>query len=158
MRRNLLRVLQKRAHSSRTALLKCMIDKLSEDHTQELQLASSAQHILQDEEFKKVDSNTINYDVALAKVKSDTEFDVTFVKSALTSVFFDAAFLELDGIVQHTMMTSASKIYRHLSSPNSPIISNSTVVNLINKYIELVPVHHASILTMLNVNKNMQDK
>ena len=95
-----------------------------------------------------MDTNTIHYDAALAKVKSDTEFEVTFAKGALTSVVFDAAFLELDGIVQHTMMTAAFKIYRHLSSPNSPIISNSTAVNLVNKYMERVTVHHASVLNV----------
>ena len=45
MRRNLIRALQRRAESSRMGLLKCMLDELSGDHAQSLQLVIAAQQL-----------------------------------------------------------------------------------------------------------------
>ena len=55
-------------------------------------------------------------------------------------------------------MTAASKMYGHFSSPNSPVISNEKVFNLVQKYIQLMPVYYASILTMLNVDRKVNNK
>ena len=56
------------------------------------------------------------------------------------------------------MMNDASKIYGNFISPNSTIISNSKVMNLVEKFIQLIPVHHATIMTMLNIDKKVKDK
>ena len=158
MKRNLLRTLTRRAATSRGAILKCMLDELSGDHAQSLQLATSAQRILQLEGKTSVDTLLIIYDAALVKVKLDKDLGIEFAKGALPNVGFDSALMELNDIVQNIMMTAASKMYGHFCSPNSPIISNSTVVYLVETYMELVPVHHAAILTMLNVDKKIRDK
>ena len=44
-------------------------------------------------------------------------------------------------------------MYRYFVSLNTLILSNNGVLKLIVKYKELMPVHHASILSMLNVDK-----
>ena len=63
MRRNLLRVLQRRALRLMVALLKCMLDEFTGDHAQSLQLPTSAQQIIQLEETKKIDNSKVDYDV-----------------------------------------------------------------------------------------------
>ena len=108
------------------------------------------------EDDKKGDNLSINYNVALEKVKSYKDLGVKFAISALTNTGFESAFLELNCIFQNTMMKAASVMYVHFLSPNSPIISNRTVVILVEKYIELVPVHYSVILTMLNVRKEQR--
>ena len=45
MRRNLTRALQRRSESTRMALLKCMLDEVSGDHAQTLQLSMMAQQM-----------------------------------------------------------------------------------------------------------------
>lgn len=154
-----MRVLQRRVSSSRMPLLKCMLDEFTGDHAQSLQLATSPQQIIQAEETKKVDSFNVDYAAVIVKVKNDNSLGVRFAKSILTSVGYDSALLELNGIVKNTMMTAASKMYGYFSSPiNSLVISNENIFKLVQKYIELIPVHHASILTMLNVDKKVKDK
>ena len=70
----------------------------------------------------------------------------------------ESLLLKLDTIVQNEMMTAISSTYGYFISPNAPIISNAAVLRLVNKYMDLMPVHHASILTMLNVDKKVKDK
>ena len=43
-------------------------------------------------------------------------------------------------------------------SPNSPIVSNEAVVGLVDRYKVLMPVHHVSIPTILNVDKKLKTK
>ena len=56
------------------------------------------------------------------------------------------------------MSCAVASTYGQFGSPNSPIISNTAVLGLVKQYIELMPVHHASILTMLNVDKKVKYK
>ena len=158
MRRNLLRVLQRRASSTRMSLLKCMLDEFTGDHAQSLQLAMSAQQIIQLEETKKIENTKVDYDVVFSQVKKDNKLGVRIVKNALTTIGYESALLQFNSVVQNTMMTAVSKMYGHFSSPNSPIISNSQVFDLVQKYIELMPVHHAAIMTMLNADQKVKDK
>lgn len=52
------------------------------------------------------------------------------------------------------MIIVVSEMYGYFCSPNSPIFSNHDLLGLVNKYKELIQVHHTSILTMLNADKN----
>ena len=158
MKRNILRVLQRRTSSTRMSLLKCILDELYGDYAQLLQLATSVHQIMQVDEGKKVDSSAVSYDFILSDMKNNNELSARFAKNVLTSVGYEAALLELNSIIQHTMMTAVSKCYGHYSSPNSPVISSKTVIELVNKYKDLMPVHHDGILTMLNVDKKVVDK
>ena len=56
------------------------------------------------------------------------------------------------------MMLAVSRSYGYFILHNAPIISNEVVLSLVNKYMELMPVHHVSILTILNVDNKMKDK
>ena len=94
-----MRALRWRASSSRMALLKCMLEEFTGDNAQSLQLATSAQRIIQAEETKTVESLNMDYDAVLVKVKNDTHLGVRFSKGALTSVGYESALLELNGIV-----------------------------------------------------------
>ena len=157
MRRNLVRALQRRGKKSRMGLLKCMLDELSGDHAQSLQLATMAQNLLSDD-TEKTSSSEVKHSTIMSMVVSDKLLGCEVVKKALTYTGYEASLVKLNGIVQNLMCCAVSSTYGQFGSPNSPIISNTAVLGLVKQYIELMPVHHASILTMLNVDKKVKDK
>ena len=57
MRRNLIRVLQKRGKATRMPLLKYMLKELHGDHSQSLQLATVAQTLIKDDEAEQSKKN-----------------------------------------------------------------------------------------------------
>ena len=150
--RNLIRALQRRGKKSRMELLKCMLDELSGDHAQSLQLATMAQQLMSDD-TEKTTSSEVNHSAIMSMVVSDKILGAKVVKKSLTYTGNEVSLLKLKNIVQTLMNCAVSSTYGQFASPNSPIISNTGVLGLVKQYIELMPVHHASILIMLNVEK-----
>ena len=91
-------------------------------------------------------------------ISADTKLGAKLANKALTYTGYDSALLELNSIVQTVLMHDVSCTFGLFSSPNSPVVSNEAVIGLVDRYKVLMPVHHASILTMLNVNNKIKDK
>ena len=68
MRRNLIRVLQKRGKATRMPLLKCMLKELHGDHSQSLQLATVAQTLIKDDEAEQSKKTDQDRSVLLSMV------------------------------------------------------------------------------------------
>ena len=158
MMKNLAWVLQRRGNVSIMSLLKYMLNKLHYDRTKTLQLATIVTELLKDDSV--VINKILDPDrsVLLTMVGFDTTLDSLVTKNALTYNGYESSLLELNGIVQREMMGAVSNMYGCFVSPNLPILLNVTVLKLVQKYIELMPVHHAYILTMLNADKKVKDK
>lgn len=55
-------------------------------------------------------------------------------------------------------MNAVSKMYGHFFPLNSLVISNTKIFDLVQKYIALMMIHHATVLTMLNVDRKVKNK
>ena len=93
-----------------------MLHELNGDHNQTLKLATVNQHILMQDKEKLIAGDT---DSAQA------------VTSALSMPGNEKALLELNNVVQNTMLEAVSCMYGTFCSPNSAVISNSTLTGLI---------------------------
>ena len=158
MRRNLVRTLQRRTKDTRMGLLKCMLDELSGDHAQSLQLATIAQQLMTEDDKSNKKTPELDHNLIMSMVGFDTTLDTQVARKALNHTGHEASLSQLNNIVQTAMMDAVASTYGFFCSPNSPIISNETIVGLVDKFKLLMPVHHASILTMLNVDKKLKDK
>ena len=114
--------------------------------------------MMKEDGIKTVENADIDFDVALNVVSRDQNVSVWFVKKALSCAGYESSLLQLNKIVQSTMMFAVSQMYGHFASLNTPILSNRDVLTLVDKYKELMPVHHASIVTMLHVDEKVKNK
>ena len=136
-----------------------MLDELSGDHAQTLHLAMIAQLMQTEDDSTKATINTkLDQCLIETMVTSDTIIGAQVTKNLLTYTGYGASLLELHIIVQTAMMNTVSSTYGYFLLPNTPIISNMAVLELVNKYMELMSVHHALILTTLNVDQKVKDK
>ena len=69
-------------------------------------------------------------------VASDTKLGALVTNKALTHTGYESSLIKLNNIVQTAMMHAVSCTYGYYNLPNSPIISNVTVLELVNKYME----------------------
>ena len=106
----------------------------------------------------KSTTSSLNHNVIMSMVADDISLGAQVVRKALTYTGYESKLLQLNNTVQTVMMNTVSSTYGLFCSPNSPIVSNSSVMGLVNRYKELMPVHHASILTMLNIENKLKDK
>ena len=134
MRRNLARALQRRGKASRMGLLKRMLDELSGDHAQLLQLATIAQQLISDDNTVKTATSALDHSVIMAMVVADTALGAQVAKKSLTYTGYESSLLQLNNIVQHVMMYVVSCTYGLFCSPNPPIIINVAVLGLVNRY------------------------
>ena len=84
MRRNLIRALQRRGKSSRMGLLKCMLDELSGDHAQSLQLAMTAQQLLTEDDGVKKAATEVYATMIMSMVVANTNIAAQVAKKALS--------------------------------------------------------------------------
>ena len=100
----------------------------------------------------------MNNSAIMSMIVSDTVLGSMVVKKAWTYTGYEASLIKLNQVVQDLMHGAVSRTYGEFGSPNSPIITNKAVLGLVKEYIYLMPVHHASIMTMLNVDQKVKDK
>ena len=123
-----------------------------------MQLKTIAQKLVENNETAKKVTAELDHNLIMSMVSADTTLGAEVANKVLTYTGYESALLELNSIVQTVMMHTVSCTYGLFSSPNSPILSNEAVIGLVDRYKVLMPVHHASILTMLNVNNKIKDK
>ena len=111
-----------------------------------------------DEDTSKTTISELDHSVIMYMVVADKTLGVQVARKALTYTRYESALFQLNNISQTVMMHALSCIFVLFYSLNSPIVLNEVVLRLVNKYKVLIPVHHASILTMLNVDKKVKDK
>ena len=80
MKRNLIRALQRRAKSSQMGLLKCMLDELSGNHAQSLQLAIAAQQLLTEDDGVNTTTTEVDHSLIMSMVVADTNLGAQVAK------------------------------------------------------------------------------
>ena len=109
-----------------------MLDELSGDHAQSLQLATYAQQMQTDDDVDKTTTAVeLDQRLVISMVVSDTKLGALVAKKALTYTGYESSLIELNNLVQTAMMNAVSCTYGYFISPNTPIISNQTVLELV---------------------------
>ena len=84
MRRNLVRTLQRWTKDTRMGLLKCMLDELSGDHAQSLQLATIAQQLMTEDDKSNKKTPELDHNLMISMVGFDMTLDTQVARKDLT--------------------------------------------------------------------------
>ena len=149
MKRNLSRVLYRHPIAAgKCETLDHMFRELYGDHHQVLQLAGMAGNTMK--------QNSVTIDGNTDDVKN--RITIKTIQTYVNIPRADPLLVELNNIVQYIFKTAVSNAYGTFCSPNTSIISNKSIQNIVAKYKELMPDHHACISIVLNVNQKLKDK
>ena len=94
-----------------------MLDELSGDHAQSLQLAMAAHQLLTEDDGVKTTATEVDRSLIMSMVVADTNLGAQVAKQSSSYTGYETLLLELNIIVQNEIMIAVSSTYGYFILP-----------------------------------------